>query len=98
METKLESVIKVLKELESLIRDRYKAEIIGVFGSFVRDEQKPASDVDLLVKFLDGASLFDLTGLAIFLEDILQLKVDIISERAVREELKETIYKELVKI
>ncbi len=98
MERKLDSVIKVLKELESFIKDRYKAEIIGIFGSFVRDEQSQFSDVDLLVRFFEGASLFDLSGLAIFLEDILQLKVDIISERAVREELKETIYKELVKI
>jgi len=38
MERKLEPVIKVLKELESFIKGRYKAEIIGVFGSFVRDE------------------------------------------------------------
>ena len=98
MERKLDSVINIIKNLESLIRERYKAEILGVFGSFVRDEQSQSSDVDLLVRFFEGASLFDLSGLAIFLEDILQLKVDIISERAVREELKETIYKELVKI
>jgi len=98
MERKLESVIEVLKELESLIRDRYKAEIIGIFGSFVRDEQKPASDVDLLVKFLDGASLFDYVGLADFLEDKLDINVDIVSERAVREELRDYIYAEVVKI
>jgi len=98
MERKLESVIKVLKELESLIRDRYKAEIIGIFGSFVRDEQKPTSDIDLLVKFLDGASLFDLVGLADFLEGKLNIKVDIVSERAVREELRDYIYSEVVRI
>ena len=98
MERKLDSVINVLKDLESLIRDRYKAEIIGVFGSFVRDEQKPASDVDLLVKFLDGASLFDLVGLADFLEGKLNIKVDIVSERAVREELRDFIYSEVVRI
>ena len=73
MERKLDSVIKVLKELESLIRDNYKAEIIGVFGSFVREEQKPTSDIDLLVKFLEGASLFNLVGLADFLEDKLNI-------------------------
>ncbi len=98
MERKLDSVINVLKDLESLIRDRYKAEIIGVFGSFVRDEQKPASDVDLLVKFLDRASLFDLVGLADFLEGKLNIKVDIVSERAVREELRDFIYSEVVRI
>lgn len=98
MERKLDSVIKVLKELESLTRERYKAEIIGVFGSYVRDEQKPTSDMDLLVKFLDGASLFDLVGLADFLEEKLNIKVDIVSERAVREESRDYIYSEVVRI
>ncbi len=98
MERKLDSVINIIKNLESLIRDRYKAEIIGIFGSFVRDEQKPTSDIDLLVKFLDGASLFDLVGLADFLEGKLNIKVDIVSERAVREEFRDYIYSEVVRI
>ncbi len=98
MERKLESVINVLKELEGFIKTKYKAKIIGVFGSFVRNEQKPTSDVDLLVKFFDGASLFDYVGLANFLEDELNINVDIVSERAVREELRAHIYEEVVKI
>ncbi len=98
MERKLDSIISELKAEKDYIRERYKAEIIGVFGSYVRNEQKQTSDIDLLVRFFEGASLFDLTGLAIFLEDKLNLKVDIVSERAVREELKEGIYEEVVKI
>lgn len=98
MERKLESIISELKTDREYIRDRYKAEIIGVFGSYVRNEQKQTSDIDLLVRFLEGASLFDFVGLANFLEDKLDLKVDIVSERAVRDELKDSIYEEVVKI
>ncbi len=98
MDKKLESIISELKTDKEYIRNRYKAEIIGVFGSFVRNEQKQTSDIDLLVRFLEGASLFDFIGLANFLEDKLDLKVDIVSERAVRDELKGSIYKEVVKI
>ncbi len=98
MDRKLESIISELKTDKEYIRNRYKAEIIGVFGSFVRNEQKQTSDIDLLVRFLEGASLFDFIGLANFLEDKLDLKVDIVSERAVRDELKDSIYKEVVKI
>lgn len=98
MDRKLESIISELKTDKEYIRNRYKAEIIGVFGSFVRNEQKQTSDIDLLVRFLEGASLFDFIGLANFLEDKLDLKVDIVSERAVRDELKGSIYKEVVKI
>ncbi|MHA1347950.1 MAG: nucleotidyltransferase family protein, partial [Candidatus Heimdallarchaeaceae archaeon] len=49
MERELDSVINIIKNLKSLIRDRYKTEIIGIFGSFVRDEQSQYSDIDLLV-------------------------------------------------
>ena len=74
MDRKLESIISELKTDKEYIRNRYKAEIIGVFGSFVRNEQKQTSDIDLLVRFLEGASLFDFIGLANFLEDKLDLK------------------------
>jgi hypothetical protein len=54
--------------------------------------------VDVLVRFLEGATLFDLVGLGDFLEEKLKLKVDIVSERAVREELRERILGEVVTI
>lgn len=98
MDKDLISIISELKSLKILIKERYLAEIIGVFGSYVRSEQKQSSDIDLLVRFFEGASLFDLVGLANYLEDTLHINVDIVSERAIREELKETIYEEVVKI
>ncbi|MCD5410005.1 MAG: nucleotidyltransferase domain-containing protein [Methanocellales archaeon] len=62
MNKELERSIKTLKSLEEQIRNEYKAEIIGLFGSYARGEQKGSSDVDILVKFLEGATLFDLVG------------------------------------
>jgi predicted nucleotidyltransferase len=50
------------------------------------------------VKFLEGASLFDLVGLGDSLEDKLNLKVDIVSERAIREELRQQIMNEAVAV
>ncbi|MCE7747215.1 MAG: nucleotidyltransferase family protein [Candidatus Heimdallarchaeota archaeon] len=98
MQRELEPIISEIKKHKEFFRSKYKAEIIGIFGSYSRAEQNQSSDVDLLVRFFEGASLFDLAGLANFLEDVLQLKVDIVSERAVREELKEAIYNEVVRI
>ena len=54
--------------------------------------------MDIIVRFHENASLFDLVGLADFLEKELKLKVDVISERAIREELKEQILKEVVPV
>ena len=94
----LEITIKVLKNLEEEIRKEYKAEIIGIFGSYARGEQKGSSDVDILVRFFEGATLFDFVGLANFLEEKLEMKVDIVSERALRQELREQILKQVVMV
>lgn len=89
-------IIGILNSLKSEIRDIYKAEIIGIFGSYARGEQNKYSDVDILVRFYEGAILFDLVGLSDLLEDKLKIKVDIVSERALRPELKDQILKEVV--
>jgi len=89
-------IIQILNSLKSEIRDNYKAEIIGIFGSYARGEQNKYSDVDILVRFYEGATLFDLVGLSDLLEDKLKIKVDVVSERALRPELKDQILKEVV--
>lgn len=90
--------IKILKSLKGEARLMYKAELKGVFGSLARNEQNRNSDVDILVEFLPGATLFDLSGLGIFLEEKLKSKVDLVSQNAIRDELKHNIYNELVSI
>jgi len=92
----LERLRKVLKDFEGPIRKEYKADIIGVFGSHAREEQKEGSDMDILVRFLEGASLFDFVGLANFLEEKLDLKVDIVPIDTIREEIRENVLKEAI--
>jgi len=94
----IENIKRIVKENKDLIAKEFKAEIIGVFGSYVRGEQSKRSDIDILVRFEERATLFDLVGLGDFLEEKLGIKVDIVSERAVRPELKEKILKEVVTI
>jgi len=94
----LEEIKRILKENEDLIPGEFKARIIGIFGSYARREQKEESDVDILVSFSRDATLFDLAGLADFLEQKLGIKVDIVSERTVRPELRERILKEVITI
>jgi predicted nucleotidyltransferase len=98
LKAKLKDILSIVRGLEGQIRKEYRAEVIGVFGSYARGEQKARSDVDILVKFLEGATLFDLVGLGDFLENKLNLKVDIVSERAIREELRQQIMSEVVPV
>ena len=87
-------ITKTIAELkEEMCRD-YRAEVVGVFGSYARGEQQAGSDVDVLVNFLPGATLFDLVGLAEFLEERLNLRVDVVPVDALREEIREQVLKE----
>lgn len=94
----IDELTKLLKTNKDVICSEYKAHIIGVFGSYARGQQKQGSDIDILVKFNEGATLFDLVGLGDFLEDLLGLKVDIVSERALRAELRNRILAEVVEV
>ncbi|MCK4395459.1 nucleotidyltransferase family protein [candidate division WOR-3 bacterium] len=94
MKTK-EEILKVLHNLKENLKIKYKIKEIGVFGSVMRGEQKGTSDIDILVEFEDDADLLDLVGIAQFLEEKLQQKVDVVSKRALREEIKETVLQEV---
>lgn len=63
------------------LADRHKAENVRVFGSVARGEENENSDVDILVHFRPGASLFDLMDLKEDTEELLGLEVDIVSDR-----------------
>ena len=93
-----EGIINILKSVKQEVRQQYKAELKGLFGSHSRDEQTKGSDIDVLVKFFPGATLLDLSGLANFLEQKLQSKVDVVSDQALREEIKPYVKNDLVEI
>jgi len=93
---KYDHIISSIKSLKDEARRRYKAELKGIFGSYARGEATADSDIDILVEFLAGATLLDLTGLGNYLEDKLKCKVDIVSQRALRKELQPYVYKDMV--
>ena len=77
---------KTIVEMQDVIRQRYKAEITGIFGSYTRSDFHADSNLDLLVNFEDSAELTDFVGLQQFLEDRLECKIDVVSRRSHREE------------
>jgi len=93
-----ENLLAKLRELKPFVAARYKAKEIGLFGSFVRGDQNADSDIDVLVEFEEGADLFDLMGLTLHLEEVLQRKVDVVPKRALREELRKPVLREVVSL
>ena len=93
-----EGVVTKLRELRPVIAARYKARVVGLFGSFVRGEQDANSDIDVLAEFEDRADLFDWIGLTLYLEEVLQRKVDVVPNRTLRTELQESVLREVVAV
>lgn len=70
---------------------------IGLFGSFVRGEQHPDSDIDLLVEFEPGGKTFDtFMELSFFLEEILQHRIELVTAESLSPYLGPHILKEVV--
>ncbi len=69
---------------------------VRVFGSIARGEADSKSDIDILVDMEPGRSLFDLGGLLMDLQDLLGHDVDVVTERGLRERIRERVLKEAI--
>ena len=81
---------KKLKDLKPVLHQQYHVERIGYFGSYARNEHRNDSDIDIMVSFKKpiGWEFFDLQEL---LENELNLKVDLVSEKGLKEQLRPII-------
>ncbi len=83
-----EFILAKLHAERSAIRG-FGARSLPLFGSYARGEAAPGSDLDFLVEFEEGRGLFrDYSGLALFLEDLFGLKVDLVKAHLLRPELR----------
>jgi uncharacterized protein len=89
MESNIEVESK-LKELKPILHQKFFVDKIGYFGSYSRNEQNELSDIDILVSFTKplGWEFFDLQE---FLENQLNIKVDLVSDKAIKEQLRHII-------
>jgi predicted nucleotidyltransferase len=86
---------------EKIIKDTitpYKPGLVGVFGSYARNENNTESDLDILVDLNDEINLLDIIGIEQTLEDKLGIKVDLVTLRSVKPELKNYIEKDLIRL
>ncbi len=90
-----EQLEEQLKHNKPFLKEKYHVEKIGYFGSFARGEQNENSDVDILVE-LDKPIGWDLIELQEYLEVVLKSKVDLVTTKALRTQLKEQIFQEVL--
>jgi predicted nucleotidyltransferase len=83
------------QHLPTLI-EQYQIESLGVFGSYVRQEQGPDSDLDILVTFSEPPGLIAFIALENHLSDLLGIQVDMVMQEALKPHLGQRILREVV--
>ncbi|NWG19872.1 MAG: nucleotidyltransferase family protein [Chloroflexi bacterium] len=87
-----------LRERRADLVKRYHIHELGVFGSYVRNEQRPDSDIDLLVSFTQTPSLLTLVQLEDELSELLGVRVDLAVKSALRPRIAEHVLHEVVPV
>ena len=88
--------LRVKREEILQIAEKYGARTVRIFGSVARGEADVASDLDLLVEMEPGRSLLDLGGLLMELQDLLGCRVDVVTEKGLRERIRDRVLNEAV--
>jgi uncharacterized protein len=90
-----DDILKHRDEIIALAK-LYGASDVRIFGSVARGDATETSDLDLIVRFEPGRSLFDQGGLLMDLQELLGVKVDLISENGIRDRWRRHLMQEAV--
>ena len=82
--------------MQGEVEQKYRARLRGIFGSYVKGEEREQSDVDILVEFQEGANLLHLVSLSLFLEEKLRVPVDLVPIDTLRKEIRDDVLREAV--
>lgn len=93
----MESLETLKKIILPILKDR-GVKRASIFGSYVRGQADPESDIDILVELDDDVDLFDFIGLKQEIEDTIEKKVDLVEFSTIKPAFKERILKEQVAI
>lgn len=95
-EGEMKPLTQIRKNLRT-IRERYGVARIGVFGSVAREEDTPASDIDILVEFREGEETFDhFMDLKFYLEDLLGRRTDLVIADTLKPRIRNVVLGEVV--
>jgi uncharacterized protein len=92
---RIDDIMTQLRALQPELRRRYPIRAMGVFGSYVRGEQTPDSDLDILVDLGEGITLPDYAGLQMDLSAALGVKVDLANKKALKPRIGQRILAEV---
>ena len=88
---------RILRKHLPELRERYKVKSLGLFGSYVRRDQRKRSDLDVLVEISDDSlSLLKFIELELYLCDLLGVNVDLVEKSGLKPRIGQRILNEVV--
>ncbi|MBI2591144.1 MAG: nucleotidyltransferase family protein [Candidatus Brennerbacteria bacterium] len=93
-----EEVKNILLQNKKNIEDGFSVKEIAIFGSYARNEQNEESDLDLLIDFKEPIGLLKFIELERHLSDLLDVKAELVTRRALKKRIGQRILQELIKI
>ena len=93
-----DEVLDVLQTHKPTLAQRFGVTDLALFGSVVRDQAGEDSDIDILVRFSGPATSKAYFGVQFYLEDLLGRPVDLVTDKALRKELRPYVEQEAIHV
>jgi predicted nucleotidyltransferase len=94
----IDEVLKDKRDEILSIAARHGARRVRVFGSVARGEADERSDIDFLVEMEPGRNLFDMGGLVMDLRELLECRVDVVTEQGLRPRIRARVLRDSVEL
>jgi len=94
----LDEIRRRLRAVMPELRERFHVDTLEIFGSYVRGEERPDSDVDVLVTFAETPNLFEVVALQRRLSEVLGVSVDLTLKKTLKPRLRPVILQEAVEV
>jgi predicted nucleotidyltransferase len=94
----LKKMLELLHQQIPMLAERYSVEKLEIFGSYVREEQKKDSDLDILITFRKAPSLLTFIAIENYLSDLLEVKVDLVMKDSLKPKIGQQILREAIPV
>jgi len=91
-----EEILNTFKKIKPILEKDYFITEIGLFGSYLHGEQTENSDIDILLDHKSGLTFFKLIDLENFLNNVLDIKVDIAFKKYLKQKIGKNILSEVI--